>query len=94
MSKSQKCKIATVLCLLILSGCSTRVVEEVIKEVPVLIPDRLVEHPCTVIGAGDSLGGLVKGYINNTSCAGDYRVLVDKQQEWLKEVKKIYGIGN
>lgn len=94
MSKNQRYKIATVLCLLILSGCSTIVVEEVTKEVPVLIPDSLVEHPCTVTGAGDSLEGLVKGYIKNTSCVGDYRTLVDKQKEWLEEVKTIYGVGN
>jgi hypothetical protein len=53
-----------------------------------------MEHPCTVIGAGVSLGSLTRGYLQNTSCVGDYYLLIEKQREWTNEVRKIYGVGN
>lgn len=94
MNRSLLFKMLIVFSLMTLSSCSQIVVKEVTKEIPVLLPDTLMEHPCTVIGAGVSLGGLTKGYLQNTACVGDYYLLIEKQREWTDEVKKIYGIGN
>lgn len=94
MNRSLLFKMLIVFSLMTLSSCSQIVVKEVTKEIPVLLPEALLEHPCAIVGAGVSLGSLTKGYLHNTSCVGDYYLLIEKQREWTNEVRKIYGLGN
>lgn len=73
-----------------MSGCSPKVVT-VVKEVPVLTPKSLMVDPCEAIGAGDRVGTLAKGYVVNTSCLGQYRLLIEKQRKHRIEMEKLYG---
>ena len=62
----------------------------VVKEVPVYTPDSLLVDPCEPIGAGDTIRTLAKGYITNTSCIGEYRLLLDKQRQHKEKMRLIY----
>ena len=63
----------------------------VTKEVLVLTPDSLLVDPCEVVGAGDTVRTLAKGYVANTSCVGDYKLLLEKQRKAKAEQVKLYG---
>lgn len=54
-------------------------------------PDSLLVDPCEPLGAGDSVGTLSKGYVTNTSCLGQYRLLFEKQRKHKKLTEKLYG---
>lgn len=41
------------------------------------LPDSLVQHPCEVVGPGDTVDDLIRGYVLNTSCVGEYKITVD-----------------
>ena len=76
--------------LLLLSACSTKVVTEV-KGVPVPIPESLLVDPCEPKGAGYTVRSLASGYVSNTSCIGQYRLLLIKQRKYREEVLTVYG---
>lgn len=61
---------------LTLTGCSTVYVERYVeRNVP--IPKSLVYNPCEPYGAGDNADSLVRGFIENLGCIGQYRKMVD-----------------
>lgn len=62
-------------------------------EKPVLTPDSLLVDPCEAIGAGYTVRSLAKGYVSNTSCIGEYKLLLNKQRQFKKEAEVIYN-GN
>jgi len=72
-----------------LSACSPKVVT-VVKEVIVTNPDSLLVDPCNVIGAGDTVRSLAKGYVVSVSCVREYQLLLEKQRRHKAEVSKIY----
>lgn len=78
-------------CLIILSACSPKVVT-VVKEVPVLTPESLLVDPCEPVGAGDTVRSLARAYVTNTSCLGEYRLLIEKQRKHKKLTEKVYGV--
>lgn len=59
----------------------------------VLTPDTLLVDPCEVVGAGDSVRSLAKGYVRNTSCVGEYKLLLDKQRKYKREAEEVYKNG-
>lgn len=62
------------------------------KEVPVTTPKSLLVDPCEPVGAGDSIRTLAKGYVANTSCLGQYRLLFEKQRKHKELTEKLYGV--
>lgn len=72
-------------------GCSQKVVKEYVEK-PVLTPDSLLVDPCEAIGAGDTVRSLAKGYISNTSCIGEYKLLLNKQRKHKVEMETIYNV--
>ena len=54
-------------------------------------PESLLVDPCEVISAGDTVRLLAKGYVANTSCLGQYKLLLEKQRRHRDEMRKIYG---
>lgn len=55
------------------------------------IPDGLLVDPCEAVGAGDSVRTLAKGYVSNTSCLGQYKLLLEKQRKHKKEQQELYN---
>ena len=78
-------------CFLIISGCSSKTVVTEVKEVPVLTPSSLMVDPCEPKGVGYTVRSLASGYVSNTSCLGQYRLLLIKQRKYREEVIKVYG---
>lgn len=60
------------------------------KEKIVLTPDSLLVHPCEATGAGDTVHSLAKGYVKNTSCVGEYKLLLDKIIKHKIQVQSLY----
>jgi hypothetical protein len=58
----------------------------------VLTPDSLLVDPCKAIGAGDSVRSLARGYISNTSCIAEYKLLLEKQRKHKVEMQGIYNV--
>lgn len=56
-------------------------------------PSQLLQDPCEAIGAGDSVRTLAKGYVANTSCLGQYKLLLEKQRKHKKEQQELYNAG-
>ena len=56
-----------------------------------MTPESLLVDPCEATGAGDTVRLLAKGYVANTSCLGQYRLLLEKQRRHRDEMRKIYG---
>lgn len=54
-------------------------------------PESLLVDPCNVIGAGDTVRSLAKGYIVSVSCVREYQLLLEKQRRHKKEMELIYG---
>lgn len=80
-----------VLCLLILSGCSTNTVTKY-EEVVVPIPEHLLKHPCVVVGPGTTVEQLAVAYTRNTSCVGKYKGVIDGLANYNKQfIKQITG---
>lgn len=55
------------------------------------MPDSLLVSPCESVSAGDSVRTLAKGYVANTSCLGQYKLLLEKQIKYKKEIEGVYG---
>lgn len=53
-------------------------------------PDSLLVDPCNVIGAGDTVRSLAKGYVVSVSCVREYQLLLEKQRRHKKEMEKVY----
>ena len=83
--------LALMLSFLSLLGCSSKTVVTEVKEVPVPIPESLLVDPCEPKGAGYTIRSLASGYVSNTSCIGQYRLLLIKQRKYIDEARKIYG---
>lgn len=73
-------------------GCSPKVVY-LQKEVAVLTPDSLMVDPCEPVGAGETVRSLARGYVKNTGCIREYKLLLDKQRKFKLEAESIYN-GN
>lgn len=56
------------------------------------LPDSLTQDPCGAIKAGDTVRSLAKGYVKNTGCVFDYRLLLEKQRKWAKEQRDLYNV--
>lgn len=54
-------------------------------------PKSLLVDPCEAISAGDTVRSLARGYVANTSCLWQYKLLLEKQRRHKKEMEKIYG---
>ena len=76
-----------------LSGCSKNTVF-VQKEVAVLLPEALLIDPCEPVSAGDTVRSLIRGYVKNTGCVGEYRILLKKQREYTQRVGELYNDGD
>lgn len=57
---------------------------------PVFLPDNLMQDPCGAIKAGDTVRSLAKGYIVNTGCVFDYKLLLQKQRYWKAKQEGIF----
>lgn len=64
------------------------------KEVPVLVPDTLLVDPCEATGAGDTVKSLAKGYVKNTGCIREYRLLLEKQRKHKTMTEELFKDGN
>ena len=91
MSTNKAMLLALMLSFLSLSGCSSKTVVTEVKEVNVPIPESLLVDPCEPKGAGYTVRSLASGYVSNTSCIGQYRLLLIKQRKYREEVLKVYG---
>ena len=76
---------------ILLSGCFPNTVY-VQKEVPVRLPSSLLVDPCDPVSAGDTVESLAKAYVKNTSCVGEYIILLRKQREYTERVGGIYNV--
>lgn len=54
------------------------------------LPDNLMQDPCGAIKAGETVRSLAKGYVANTGCVFDYKLLLEKQRKWKSEQGKVY----
>lgn len=54
------------------------------------LPDNLMQDPCGAIKAGDTVRSLAKGYVNNTGCVFDYKLLLEKQRKWKTEQQELF----
>ena len=86
--------LALIVSCLNLLGCSQNPPVIVYKEKIVLTPDSLLVHPCEATGAGDTVRSLARGYVKNTTCIGEYKLLLDKIIKHKSQVGKIYKDGN
>ena len=59
-----------------------------------MTPESLLVDPCEAISAGDTVRLLAKGYVANTSCLGQYKLLLEKQRRHRDEMRKIYEQPN
>lgn len=57
---------------------------------PVYLPDNLMQDPCGAVKAGDTVRSLARGYVKNTGCIFDYRLLLEKQREWRAKQEGIF----
>ena len=62
------------------------------KEVPVRFPSSLLVDPCEPVSAGDTVGSLAKAYVKNTSCVGEYIILLRKQREYTERAGELYNV--
>ena len=53
-------------------------------------PESLLIDPCEPLGAGDTARLIAKGYAANTSCLGQYKLLLEKQRRHRDEMELIY----
>lgn len=57
---------------------------------PVFLPDSLMQDPCGAIKAGTTVRSLARGYVNNTGCVFDYKLLLQKQRDWKAKQEGIF----
>lgn len=55
-----------------------------------MMPDSLMVDPCGVVAAGDTIRSLSIGYVKNTACVFDYKLLLKKQREWVGKQKELF----
>lgn len=55
------------------------------------MPQSLLISPCEGIEAGETVRSLAKGYVVNTSCLAQHKLLLQKQLEYKKSMEKLYG---
>ena len=56
-----------------------------------MMPDSLMQDPCGITEAGETVRSLAVGYVKNTACVWDYKLLLDKQREWSKKQRELYN---
>jgi hypothetical protein len=56
-----------------------------------MTPDSLLVEPCNVIGAGDTVRSLARGYVVSVSCVREYQLLLEKQRRHKESMELIYG---
>lgn len=61
-----------------------------VKEVLVPIPESLLVDPVS-LKVLVLVRSLASGYVSNTSCIGQYRLLLIKQRKYREGVLKVYG---
>lgn len=80
-----------ILVFILVGGCSSKeLVCKTVEQVEVT-PESLLVDPCEPKGAGYTVRSLASGYVSNTSCIGQYRLLLIKQRKYREEVLKVYG---
>lgn len=94
MSTNKALLLALMLSFLSLSGCSSKTVVTEVKEVVVPTPESLLVDPCEPKGAGYTVRSLASGYVSNTSCLGQYRLLLIKQRKYNEEMVELYKDGS
>lgn len=55
------------------------------------MPNSLMVDPCGVTSAGDTVRSLSIGYVKNTGCVFDYKLLLEKQRKWKAEQQELYN---
>lgn len=55
-----------------------------------MTPDSLLVDPCNVVGVGDTVRSLARGYVVSVSCVREYQLLLEKQRRHKAEVSKVY----
>lgn len=61
---------------------------KVYLEIPAPAPDSLIYHPCRPVGAGTTEKSLIRSYLTNVKCIGDYKNVVDGIENYNEDVKK------
>lgn len=54
------------------------------------MPNSLMVDPCGVTSAGDTVRSLSIGYVKNTACVFDYKLLLEKQRQWTEKQRGLY----
>jgi hypothetical protein len=54
------------------------------------MPNSLMVDPCGVTSAGDTVRSLSIGYVKNTGCVFDYKLLLEKQRQWTEKQRGLY----
>lgn len=60
-------------------------------ETPVPIPESLLLNPCDAVGAGLTVDSLARGYVQNTTCIGEFKSTMSGVREYnntIKDLKK------
>ncbi len=79
----------TLACLMILSGCSTRLYKEGNSDpVVVLMPESLMLKLCGWKPPGETVQDLADGYVNNTICGKKYEAQLEEQIIYQEKVKR------
>ena len=52
------------------------------------MPDSLISFPCQVVGAGYTEESLVKGYVHNTTCVGEYQSVMEGINNYNQTLKE------
>ena len=52
-------------------------------------PEHLLVHPCEVVGVGNTVESLAKGYIINTTCVGQYKSTLNGIKDYNKTIKDL-----
>lgn len=53
------------------------------------LPESLVVHPCEVVGPGNTVDSLTRGYALNTSCVGEYKITIDGIKKYNESQKEL-----
>lgn len=59
-----------------------------------MLPDSLLVDPCEPVSAGDTVRSLARGYVKNTGCIREYKLLLEKQRKHKTEVEELFKDGN
>lgn len=55
------------------------------------MPQSLLISPCNGIEAGDTVRSLAEGYVTNTSCLAQHKLLLEKQKDYKQSMERLYG---